>query len=112
MIALADISLLLLVGVLGYYYWQAQGVREVALRATRLYCQRENLQLLDDSIALRALWVKRDASGRWRLWRGYQFEFTVSGEERYSGRTVTLGRFIESIQVPPHRMPDDDHNLH
>ncbi|MBB3047529.1 hypothetical protein FHR99_001795 [Litorivivens lipolytica] len=112
MISLSDIALLLLVVLLGYYFWQAQGVRDIALRATRLYCQRENLQLLDDSIALRALWVKRDPKGRFRLWRGYQFEFTVSGEERYVGRTVTLGRFIEGIQVSPHRMPDDDRTLH
>jgi hypothetical protein len=112
MFSLADIALLLLVLLVGSYYWQAQGVRDMALRATRLYCQRNGLQLLDDSVALRALWLKRGRDGRPHFWRGYQFEFTVTGGERYQGRTVTLGRTIESIQVPPHRIPDDDCTLH
>lgn len=112
MIELSDIALLLIVGLAGSYFWQAHGIREIALRATRLYCQRESLQLLDDSVALRALWLKRDRRGRWRFWRGYQFDFTVTGDERYVGRTVTLGKLVESVQVPPHRMPDDEHTLH
>lgn len=112
MFSLADIALLLLVLLVGAYYWQAQGVREIALRGTRLYCQRHDLQLLDDSVALRALWVKRGKDGKLHLWRGYQFEFTVSGAERYQGKIVTLGRMIESIQVPPHRIPGEDHTLH
>ncbi len=112
MFSIADVILLLLVLVLGTYYWQAQGVREIALRATRLYCQRERLQLLDDSIALRALWLKHGRDGQLHIWRGYQFEFTVTGGERYLGKTVTLGRLVESIHVPPHRFPDDDPTLH
>ncbi len=112
LIALADIALIIIVPLIIAYYWQAQGVRETALRATRLYCQREQLQLLDESVALRSLWLKRGADGRVHIWRGYQFEFTVTGGERYIGKTVTLGRLIESIQVPPHRIPDDEQTLH
>ncbi len=112
MFSLTDVFLLLLILFLGTYYWQAQGVRETALRATRLYCQREQLQLLDESVALRSLWLKRGTDGRLHVWRGYQFEFTVTGGERYIGKTVTLGRLIESIQVPPHRIPDDEQTLH
>ena len=112
MISFSDIALLLVVSLLGAYYWQAQGVREIALRATRMYCQREQLQLLDESVALRALWLKRGRDGRPHFWRGYQFEFTVTGGERYLGKTVMLGRLVESIQVPPHHIPDEEQTLH
>ncbi len=112
MVGLEDIALLLVVLLVGAYYWSAQGVREVALAATRRHCERHQLQLLDDSVALRALWAKRDASGRWRLWRAYQFEFTATGDERYTGRTVTLGRQVEIILLPPHRFTPEGERLH
>ena len=108
----SDLVLLLLVGSIGSYFWQAHGIREIALRATRLYCRREGLQLLDESVALRTLWLKRDTKGKVRGWRGYQFEFTATGDERYLGKIVTLGRQVESIQVPPHRIPEDERTLH
>lgn len=112
MINLGDLTLLLLVLLGGLYWWQAQGVRETALRATRLHCRREGLQLLDDTVALRGFWFKRDGKGRWHIWRGYQFEFTATGEERYQGRTITLGKEVERIVLPPHRFEPERDRLH
>ncbi len=101
---LKDLFWLSLIVLFGLHWWQGQRVKEVALRATRRHCEELDLQLLDDSIGLRAIWLKRDASGRLCWWRSYNFEFTSSGDDRYRGRVVTLGDRVESILVPPHRI--------
>ncbi len=86
------------------YFWSAQGIKEGAFRATKIYCEKMEVQLLDQSIALRGFWFKRDKQGKIRIWRSFQFEFTATGEERYRGLIVLLGREILSIQLEPHRI--------
>lgn len=86
------------------WFWRSQGVREVALAAARGRCRAEDLALLDDSVALRRLWLKRDIAGQPRIWRAWEFEFTVTGEHRYAGRVLTLGRAVEAVLLPPYRI--------
>lgn len=109
---MGDIALLVTVLAIGGWWWRGQEVRELALRKARAHCRDLGLQLLDDSVARRNLWVKRDDRGHWRIWRSFHFEFTATGEERYEGRVVTLGRRVESVQLPPHRFADEDQTLH
>ncbi len=103
-IDLKDLFWLSLIVLFGLHWWRGQRVKEIALRATRRHCDELDLQLLDESIGLRAIWLRRDAGGRLRWWRSYTFEFTSSGDDRYRGRVVTLGDRVESIQVAPHRI--------
>ncbi|HEY7884022.1 MAG TPA: DUF3301 domain-containing protein, partial [Cellvibrionaceae bacterium] len=62
------------------------------------------VQMLDQSVYLRRLWIKRASDGRLCLWRSFYFEFTATGEDRYQGRVVMLGSRIEAVQLEPHRM--------
>jgi hypothetical protein len=62
------------------------------------------VQLLDDSVVLRGFWLQRDPRGALRVRRSYLFEFTSTGNERYHGCTVMLGRRVETIQLAPHRL--------
>jgi hypothetical protein len=59
--------------------------------------------LLDDAIYLRGLWVKRDDRGQLRVWRRFLFEFSTTGEERYTGRIIMLGQTITHMELEPHR---------
>ncbi len=95
---------LTLILFLFYHWWQAQKVKEVALRYTRRECQSLELQLLDDNINLRGFWLRRDDKGQTRVWRSYNFEFSSTGDERYSGRVVTLGRKVTDFHLDPHRL--------
>jgi hypothetical protein len=107
MLDLKDVTLLFgFCGILAYF-WRAQGTREMALRATRKHLKQQQLQLLDDNVALRAIWLKRNQHGQLTLWRRYVFEFTATGHERYKGCVITLGNRIESFDLEPHRFPDD-----
>ncbi|WP_286237635.1 DUF3301 domain-containing protein [Neptuniibacter halophilus] len=95
---------LTLIAFLLYHWWQSQKVKEAALRYTRRHCKELELQLLDDNINLRGFWLKRDSQGRVRIWRAYNFEFSSTGEERYSGRVVTLGGRVTDLHLDPHRL--------
>jgi hypothetical protein len=86
------------------YWWQGQGIKSRALQAVKAHCKTMDVQLLDESIVLRGFWLKRDGRGSLRIWRSYLFEFSSTGEQRYTGRVILLGPHIESVQLDPHRL--------
>ncbi|MCH8543785.1 MAG: DUF3301 domain-containing protein [Alcanivorax sp.] len=94
----------------GALIWRGQGVRERALAATRQRCEREGLVLLDQSVALHRVRPARDENGRLCMRRVYQFEFTVTGGERYRGDTTMLGLRLAKILLPPYRVVEE-HNV-
>ncbi len=100
--------ILIVLLLLLYLYWSdAQQTREIALRATRAHCQKMQVQMLDDYVALNALWLKKDGNGKLLPWRSYLFEFSSTGMERYNGRIIMLGRRIQSIRMEPYRINTD-----
>lgn len=104
MLTLGDLAIALLFSLLLWLWWSAQGAKQLALEATRRYCSSMDVQLLDDVVALRGFWLKRDEVGNVRVWRSYNFEFTSTGNERYQGRVVLLGKSVEAIYLDPHRL--------
>jgi len=96
--------LMILVLSCGFFYWQAaQKVKEIALAATKQYCQQRELQMLDGYIALSSLKFQRNVSGKLEWRRTYRFEFSATGLERYNGEIMMLARKVISIQLEPHR---------
>jgi hypothetical protein len=95
-IELSDIALLLVFGFLIYAAWRSYAVKEIALAQTRKHCRAFDVQLLDESVVMRGIWLKRDG-GTW-------FEFTTTGEQRYHGVIMMMGARVESIQLEPHRI--------
>lgn len=106
MFSLGELFWLAMVFLVALHFWRTQGVRQTALQVTRNHCQREGLLFLDESVALRAVWFKRDAQGNLCFWRRWVFEFTVTGGERYVGDTITLGNRVAAVNLPPHREPE------
>lgn len=101
-----DISELILIClfIFCFWYWsQAQRVKEIAHQAVKRYCLTKELQMLDDYVALHAFWLKRNDRGHLQIWRTFVFEFTSTGEDRFNGRIIMLGREIEVIQLEPYR---------
>ncbi len=104
MYACSDLALIGLF-IAFYFYWSSsQQVKEIAFQATRSYCDKMEIQMLDGYVALNKLRLSRDGSGKIRVWRSFLFEFTSTGEERYNGEITLLGRKILSIQLDPHRI--------
>lgn len=97
------IWLFVLVGA-GYYWWRALQAKDIAFAAANRHCREMDVQMLDQSVYLRRLWFRRNAKGALCLWRAFYFEFTSTGEDRYSGRVIMLARRIERVELEPHRV--------
>jgi len=80
--------------------WQASlAAREAALAAAARSCASSGAQLLDQALVIGDLGLRRDAQGRLRVWRLYDFEFSVDGQARHAGRVGMLGAQVEFVQL-------------
>ncbi|WP_341936668.1 DUF3301 domain-containing protein [Marinimicrobium sp. C2-29] len=104
MIDLKSLVWLTAVVLVIYYSWRAFQAKDLAFAAARRHCDEMEVQMLDQSVYLRRLWIKRDSRGRPGLWRAFYFEFTVTGGDRYFGRVLMLGRHIQGVELEPHRL--------
>ena len=103
-IDILDLFLLTLITSIIYYWVCAQRIRELALKGAQQECKKLDLQLLEGSVALKKLRIKRTHSGRLGLIRDYIFEFSATGDERYLGTVTMFGLSVVNIDLQPHRM--------
>jgi len=90
----------LLVAGLGLLFWRdSLGAREQARAASARACQQMGVQLLDDTVALERLWLRRDRDGRLKLERLYVFEFTDTGQRRQVGSVLLVGWRVEVLHM-------------
>jgi hypothetical protein len=106
MISLGDVAIFGAFVLLLYFAWLSVQAREYAYFLALKHCRQYDLQLLEQSVAFKALWLKRDATGKMRFWRSYKFEFSSTGDERYHGLVIMLGRRLERVELEPYRLPD------
>ena len=91
--------------LLAYWYWQyAQTTKTKALHAAKARCANLELLMLDDYVALTRMGLKRNAGGKWQVYRCYAFEFASMGDERYQGICTLLGDRVLSIELQPYRI--------
>ena len=89
-----------LVSGIGLLFWRdSLGAREQARAASARACQQINVQLLDDTVALERLWLRRDRAGRLKLERLYLFEFTDTGQRRQVGSVLLVGWRVEVVHM-------------
>ena len=91
------IAIIVLVGA-GWFWLGSLKTREIALLICRNACLRANVQLLDETVALKRLDLARDQTGRVHLRRRYQFEYSEQGLERRQGEIILLGNQLLSIR--------------
>lgn len=89
----------LVLALLGAWWYSGSVARDAAILAVRQACTRHGVQLLDETVAQVKLRLQRDRSGRVRLWRLYQFEFTGDGEQRRHGEVILLGRRVLALNL-------------
>ena len=101
---LNDIILICFLCMACVYWINAQKVKEIALETARAHCLAMGVQMLDDYVALNGIWLKRDKLRKIHLRRLFMFEFSSTGDERYNGTVLMLGRRVESVYMDPYRI--------
>ena len=102
MLTLGNLFVLMVLGTAGAWLWHNHGLREKALERVKQHCAKLDLELLDGNVALKRIGFVRDAQGRKRLARVYNFEFTVIGEQRHPGTVTQFGAHSMQIELAPY----------
>ncbi|HRD92880.1 MAG TPA: DUF3301 domain-containing protein [Accumulibacter sp.] len=84
----------------GWLWLDSFRAREAGIRAVRAACDADQLQLLDDTVALASLRPARDDEGRLRLRRVYRFEYSDTGDNRRNGQITLLGSELLLLHLP------------
>jgi hypothetical protein len=102
------LSLLTLIGVIGVWIG-AMRSRERALHAARRICSAQSVQLLDETVGLGGLRLRR-RDGLLRLMLRYDFEVSLDGLDRYPGHLWMVGGHV--VEIGSHwspRVSDSEH---
>ncbi|WP_397450668.1 DUF3301 domain-containing protein [Pseudomonas sp. NA-150] len=102
MLTLGNLFVLMLLATFAAWLWHSHGLRERALERVKQHCAKLDIELLDGNVALRRITFARDANGRKRLARVYNFEFTVTGEQRHPGTITMFGAHTAQIELAPY----------
>lgn len=94
-----ELIVFLLVAAFSWFWMNSIKAREHAVYAATKACAEEDVQLLDETVAIQSFQLARDENGRLRLRRKYAFEFSDTGENRSSGWLVLLGNELETIHL-------------
>lgn len=103
-----SVVLLLLLIVLGWFWFNSLRALEVARNAGKHACNIAQVQFLDDTVASVSLALVRNESGRRVLRRTYRFEFSETGNTRLEGRLILLGSKVESVTMEPYQCAGTD----
>ncbi|MGE8098846.1 DUF3301 domain-containing protein [Pseudomonas fluorescens] len=105
MLTLGNIFVLMLLATGAAWLWHNHGLRERALERVKRHCAKLDIELLDGNVALKKIGFVKDANGRRRLARVYNFEFTVTGETRHIGTITQFGAHSAQIELAPYPIP-------
>ena len=96
---LSNLLLLLLLGAIVVLWLKLTVARERAIGEARRQCQLHGLQLLDETVGLRGLRLRR-VNGLRRVERCYGFEVSIDGHDREPGRLWMIGAALSSLSLP------------
>lgn len=99
-----DMLILLALGASVVLWMEFSVWRERAVRVARSLCQRHQVQLLDETVSLRRLRLRRGA-GRLRIERCYDFEVSLDGSDRRPGQLWMIGQVVSHTMLPTPQAP-------
>lgn len=100
-----DLGWLLLPLIVGiWFWWDTSAAKEQARIYAKQQCQQQDVQLLDDTVALQKTRFRRHRKGHLAIQRHFSFEFSGDGEQRVQGYVVLLGRQATKAHLNIHRI--------
>jgi hypothetical protein len=96
---LSNLLLLLVLGAIVGLWLKLSVARERAVQEARRQCQQHGLQLLDETVGLRGVRLRR-INGLRMIERCYGFEVSIDGHDREPGRLWMIGNALTSLSLP------------
>lgn len=95
---MATLLILLMVLLVGWFWYDSLRARELATRLAKAHCAHHQVQFLDGTVASPRLSVMRSA-GRlvWR--RDFSFEFLAGDHQRYHGYLSLAGLRLLDLRL-------------
>jgi hypothetical protein len=100
-----EISLLLILLLIGWFWSDTIAKREIAIYIGRELASRWQLQLLDETVSCKKISFARNSRGHVQLVRLYEFEVSADGINRLSCNLQLLGKQLQSWDIPPYLQP-------
>jgi hypothetical protein len=97
-----EAAAIMLVVAVGFFWVDSLRARERALAAGRAACERNGLQLLDETVSGTGLRLARNDMGELRIRRVFVFEFSDNGNNRRRGSVVVLGAQVQDLYIEPY----------
>ncbi|WP_096084919.1 DUF3301 domain-containing protein [Agaribacterium haliotis] len=102
---LADVFVYFILAGVAYTLWLHLEVSRLARLHAARRCAESSLVLLDQSVILQSLRLRRSHSSLIAFERRYRFEFSSVGDERYRGEVVMLGKQLQHVGLQPYKLP-------
>jgi hypothetical protein len=93
---MTNLLAILVLLLIGWFWLDSLRAREIATGICKAACQRNDLQFLDQAVALRRLGMVWTQAGL-RVRRVYRFDFSEEGVGRRSGYLVMRGTDFEDL---------------
>lgn len=100
---LSNLALLMVFFLLALALWQHLEVGKKAYIAAKKHTLQMGVTLLDQSIVLKRLALRKSKHSLCAIERCYHFEFSSLGDQRYSGKVVFLGKRQVLVELSPHK---------
>ena len=95
---------------LAWLWLDGARARELAIGLAKVYCEKHDLQFLDETVALSRMAPRWTNEGI-RIRRMFRFDFSLEGVGRRTGYVLMLGTRLETIddglEEPPTTVADD-----
>lgn len=95
-----SVVLLTVLGCLTWFWFDSLRTRERAKIICQQACGQFKLQLLDETIALKQIRLRRRHGGQLIFQRLYQFEFYEGDNIRQQGSIIMRGTSLEILELP------------
>jgi hypothetical protein len=97
--SLVPLITLLLVSLLIWFWLDNRRSHEIAVGVCKHICRQANVQLLDDTVSLCRIGVRRNARGRLRFRRMFNFDYSDDASNREQGYIIMLGTDLEAVTI-------------
>lgn len=102
MLTLMDLVWMAALVLLVNHWWRSRDAKAFALQYAARRCAELDLQLLDQSMVLKKIRLRRGSDGFLHWYRRYDFEFSSTGTERYPGSVELAGNRLLGIELAAH----------